>query len=636
MVKKSIGKLCLALLGTTALTACGDGWKSGSASDDEAVAAESHAVEEQASTPDADVVAAETDRLNAWFAEKWEEGLEFSPITKTTLGIKEDYDKINDFSEAGQEQQLQWGREAVAEMRAEFDYDLLTPEAKTSYDLYVHQLNQSEANWPFRDHGYTFSQLGGAHTFLPTFLINFHRVDTAEDMEAYISRLNAAARALGQALEGAQKSARMGIRPPRFAYEGAIGQSRSVISGAPFTDQGEAPLWADAKSKINALLEQGAIDEDQAETLRSETREALTTAFQSSYEAVIDWLEEDMSNADEIATGVGSLPQGDAYYRERLANYTTTDMTAEEVHQLGLDEVARIHGEMELIKDAVGFEGSLQDFFTFVREDSQFYYPDTDEGREEYLQAARDHLDFIKQRLPEYFGILPKADLVVRRVEAFRERPGGAQFYSQATPDGSRPGVFYAHLSDMNAMPIPQLEVIAYHEGNPGHHMQISIAQELTDIPTFRTQPTVTAYIEGWALYAEYLAKEMGAYDDPYSDFGRLSSELWRAIRLVVDTGLHAKGWTEEEAVTYFQENSAAPEGQIRSEVQRYIVAPGQATAYKIGMLKILELRSNARNELGEKFDIRGFHDTVLGGGALPLSILERRVDEWIAAEKAS
>ena len=271
-----------------------------------------------------------------------------------------------------------------------------------------------------------------------------------------------------------------------------------------------------------------------------------------------------------------------------------------------------------------------------MREDEQFYYPNTDEGREAYLQAARDHLAFINEQLPDYFGLLPKADIIVKRVEAFREQDGGAQHYYPGAPDGSRPGIFYAHISDMGAMPIPQLEVIAYHESNPGHHMQISIAQELESVPEFRTQSFFIGYIEGWALYSELLAKEMGAYEDPYSDFGRLTTEIWRAIRLVVDTGLHHKQWTEEEAVAYFMANSPAAEGQIRSEVQRYIVWPGQATAYKIGMQKIIDLRVKARAELGDAFDIRAFHDTVLSGGALPLAVLERRVDDWIAAQQAA
>ena len=341
-----------------------------------------------------------------------------------------------------------------------------------------------------------------------------------------------------------------------------------------------------------------------------------------------------MVNADEIATGVWKLPDGRDYYAVQLATSTTTDLSADEVHQLGLDEVARIRAEMETIKAQVGFDGTLEEFFLFMRNDPQFYFPNTDEGREAYIEAASEHLGFINEQLPSFFGLLPKADLVVKRVEAFREQDGAAQHYYPGTPDGSRPGVYYAHLSDMGSMPIPQLEVIAYHEGNPGHHMQISIAQELESVPEFRTQSFFGAYIEGWALYSEILSKEMGAYEDPYSDFGRLTTEIWRAIRLVLDTGLHHKEWNEEEAVAYFMANSPAAEGQIRSEVKRYIVWPGQATSYKIGMLKIQELRARAEEALGDDFDIRGFHDTVLGGGALPLSVLERRVDDWIAANQ--
>ena len=291
---------------------------------------------------------------------------------------------------------------------------------------------------------------------------------------------------------------------------------------------------------------------------------------------------------------------------------------------------------MEAIREKVGFEGDLQAFFEHVKTAEWNYYPDTDEGRQAYIDDATAAIDNIERVLPSYFGLLPKAPLEVRRVEPFREQAGAAQHYRSGTPDGSRPGIYYAHLSDMTAMPKNQLEVIAYHEGLPGHHMQISIAQELEGVPTFQTQFGYSAYSEGWGLYAEALAKEMpGTYKDPYSEFGRLSSEIWRAIRLVVDTGLHSKGWTEQQAIEFFQSNSPEPLESIRSEVRRYIVWPGQATSYKIGMIRIQELRAEAERELGDAFDIRGFHDAVLGGGAMPLPLLERRVREWIAETKA-
>lgn len=580
---------------------------------------------------------AETTRLNQWFAARWQEQLAFSPMRKTYLGIKDDsYDKIDDFSERAEDEQLAWLRQATAEMKKSFSYERLAPEAKMSYDIWTYQLERAERGVPFRRRGYVFTQMQGFQAGLPQFLITGHKVETPNDMTAYIARIGGVARAIDQLLVRAQAAAKEGVRPPRFAYEGVIAQARGLVTGAPFGGQGDAPVWADAQTEIAALLKAGKIAEPEAERFRTAARQALLDTFKPSYDALITWFEQDMKNADAQARGAGALPQGADFYKERLADSTTTDMTADQIHQLGLDDVARIHAEMEVLKTKIGFKGTLQEFFTFMREDPQFFFPNTDEGREGYLQAARDHLAFIKARLPEYFGLLPKADLEVKRVEPFREQPGAAQHYFAGTPDGSRPGVYYAHLIDMKAMPKHQLEVIAYHEGHPGHHMQISIAQELKGLPTFRTQAGFTAYLEGWALYSERLAKEMGAYKDPYSEFGRLSSELWRAIRLVVDTGIHAVGWTEQRAVDYFTTNSPSAEGAIRSEIQRYIVWPGQATAYKVGMQKILELRAKATKALGDKFDIKGFHDTVLGGGALPLTLLERRVDDWIASRKGA
>ncbi len=582
----------------------------------------------------AEEIQSETARLNQWFDEKFEEQLDFSPMQRTFLGDKKDYDKIDDLSEEAQDEQLEWQRQTVEELKANFDRSKLTPEAQTSYDVWIYQYERAASADKFRRNQYVFTQMQGPQAFLAQFLIAFHKVDEPSDMEAYISRIGGGARALGQLLETAKLNAEAGSRPPLFAYEGVLEQSRALITGAPFEGEGDSPVWADAKSKIDGLLEAGKIDQAKADEFKEAARTALIEEWKPAYQELIDWFEEDKVNADEIATGVGKNPNGVDYYADRLKASTTTDMTADEIHELGLSEVARIKAEMEAIKEQVGFDGTLQEFFVFVRDDPQFYYPNTDEGRQAYIDAATEHLDYIGGKLPDYFGILPKADLVVKRVEPFREQDGAAQHYFPGTPDGSRPGVYYAHLSDMSAMPKPQLEVIAYHEGNPGHHMQISIAQELTSVPKFRTQAGFTAYSEGWGLYSELLAKEMGAYEDPYSDFGRLTTEIWRAIRLVLDTGFHSKGWTEEEGVQYFMENSPAAEGQIRSEVQRYLVWPGQATAYKVGMLKILELREEAKAELGDKFDIRGFHDTVLGGGALPLDILERRVDEWVAEQK--
>ncbi|MEH6790866.1 DUF885 domain-containing protein [Parasphingorhabdus sp.] len=584
----------------------------------------------------AQATASETDRINAWFDAKYEEQLKFSPIEQTAIGRKTDYGLIDDFSEAGADRELAWLRDAVAEMKSRFDYAKLSPEAKTSYDIWLYNLKQAEAGVPFRSQRYVLHQHNGLQSYFPTFLINTHKVETEADMAAFIQRLSGVATALDQLLVRAQANAEAGTRAPRFAYEGVIDQSSKIISGAPFDEGAPSAIWTATEEKLQGLVDSGAIDDARASALRDQAKAALVSAFAPAYQRIIAWYKADLPNTDATAKGVGALADGQAFYNYRLANQTTTELTADEIHNLGLSEVARLRDDMEAVRDQVGFEGDLKAFFKFIREDDQFYFSNDDAGADQYIAAAKEHIAAIKQRLPNYFGILPKADLEVRRVESFRERDGAAQHYRSGTPDGSRPGIYYAHLSDMRAMPIPTLEVIAYHEGLPGHHMQISIAQELTGIPTFRTQAGYTAYSEGWGLYSETLAKEMGGYQDPYSEFGRLTSEIWRAIRLVVDTGLHSKGWSEEQAVAYFLDNSSIPEAAVRSEVRRYLVNPGQATSYKIGMIKILELRARAREALGDKFDIRAFHDVVLGGGALPLGILEQRVDQWVEAMKAS
>jgi uncharacterized protein (DUF885 family) len=583
----------------------------------------------------ADRAERESARLSEWLDARYEEQLDFSPLTQTRLGRKDDYDRVDDFSEAGAEQRLEWLRGTVVELERDFDRNLLTPEAQTSYDLWRYALERSESAWPFRRRGYVFHQMQGPHTSLPQALISFHRVDEEADMVAYIARLGEVGRALRQALEAAQVAAGEGVHAPRFAYDAVIEQSRALITGAPFGGAGQSPLFADVNSKLAALVAAGRIDGARSDELRAAAAAALTERVKPAYEDIIAWATADRASSDEVATGVWKLPDGPAYYAERLAASTTTSMTADEIHELGLAEVDRIHAEMVAIKEQVGFDGTLQEFFASLRNNPRFLFPNTDEGREGYLQASRDYYGVIQSRLPQYFGLLPKAGLVVKRVEAFREQPGAAQHYQAGTPDGSRPGTYYVHLIDMTSMPKVELESVAYHEGIPGHHMQISIAQELRGVPMFRTQTGYTAYTEGWGLYAERLAKEMGAYQDPYSDFGRLGAEIWRAIRLVVDTGLHSKGWTEQQAVDYFLANGPTSEGQVRAEIRRYIVMPGQATSYKVGMLKILELRERAKAALGDRFDIRAFHDVVLGGGALPLAILERRVDEWIAADRS-
>ena len=589
--------------------------------------------------PSADEVKAESARLNAWFETQYEEQLKFSPIQLSFLGRKDLNDQLDDMSEAGARKQEAWLAASVKAMEAGFDYNKLDPETRLSWDLWKRQYEDARDGLAFLGNGYRFDQMNGAQSFLPTFLINFHKVDDEKDYLAYVARLQKVGATFDQLLERAQASATKGIRPPKFAYEGVIEQAGKVIGGAPFGAGKDSALWADAQAKADALAKDGKITAARAAELKEQAREALLGTVKPAYEKVIAFATEELPKAAVNTSGVGTTQaetNGAAYYAYQLKQSTTTAMGAEEIHQLGLSEVARLRTEMEKLQKQIGVEGDLQAFFKHVQADPNQLFPDTDAGRQAYIDEATRVIANIKQQLPKYFGLLPKADLVVKRVEPFREQPGAAQHYYPSTPDGARPGVYYAHLSDMKAMPKTTLEVIAYHEGLPGHHMQIAIAQELKGVPTFRTQYGSTAYAEGWGLYAEALAKEMpGTYQDPYSEYGRLTSEMWRAIRLVVDTGMHAKGWTEQQAIDYFRANSSIPDAAIQSEVRRYLIMPGQATAYKIGMIKIQQLRKKAETELGAKFDIRGFHDAVLGGGAMPLDLLEKRVDLWIAAKKA-
>ncbi|MEM7329596.1 MAG: DUF885 domain-containing protein [Pseudomonadota bacterium] len=587
--------------------------------------------------PSADQAAkrAETERLNAWFETKFNESIGRSPMTATFLGSRENYDKWNDVSEAAQRRELEIQRADIAEMRELFDPENLTDQGKMSFRLAEYELERDEIAARWRGYNYTFSQMRGAHAGIASFLIGQHKVTSKSDAEAYIARLNGVSTYLGQHLTNAQESAERGIRPPLFVYDFVIEGAANVIDGYPFEGVGPdrpSPLYADFIAKTDALVTNGTISSEDAADLNAQARAALLDAVYPTYFNLISWVEEDKANAT-TDDGSWKLPSGAEYYRDRLTLMTTTDMTAEEIHQLGLAEVDRIHDEMRNIMQDVGFEGSLQTFFDFTRTDAQFFKPNTEAGKAEYLAEATAMIDTMREALPSVFNTFPKAELEVKAVEAFREKAAGKAFYQRPAPDGSRPGVYYANLYRMQDMPLYQMEALAYHEGIPGHHMQLAISQELSGLPKFRKYGGFTAYTEGWGLYSEFLPKEMGFYEDPYSDFGRLAMELWRAARLVVDTGLHEKQWTREQAIDYLLTNTPNPEGDAKKAIERYIVMPGQATAYKIGMIKIVELREDARARLGDRFDIRDFHDVILKDGPVPLQILEENVEAWIASQ---
>ncbi|OBT09082.1 hypothetical protein A9267_08710 [Shewanella sp. UCD-FRSSP16_17] len=571
----------------------------------------------------------ESEKANELFENIFMENVMSSPISQTYMRIKKDYDKWGDFSEKAQDEDLARAKKHLAQLDS-IDVSKLDEQTALSYKLMKQGLEQDIADDKWRHHTYPVNQMYGSHTFIATFLINQHQVASVSDAEAYISRLNGVKLASEQLVEGLKLRADKGIIAPKFVFPYVISDSQNIITGAPFSDiEEKSTLWADINKKVAAL------DAPQAkkDELLADAKQALLTSVQPAYTNLIAYLNELEKKAD-TRDGVWKLPEGDDFFNMRLSRVTTTDMTSETIHKLGLAEVARIHDEMRAIMKKVKFDGNLQEFMAFMRDDDQFYYPDTAEGKTRYMTEAKDLIDNMESRLDEVFNIKPKAKLIVKQVEAFREKSAGKAFYDAPAPDGSRPGTYYANLYDMKAMPTYQMEALAYHEGIPGHHMQIAIAQELEGIPKFRKYGGYTAYIEGWGLYTEYFPKEMGLYADPYSDFGRLAMELWRACRLVVDTGIHSKKWTREQGIQYYVDNTPNAESDAIKMVERHIVMPGQATAYKVGMIKILELREDAKKQLGDKFDIRQFHTLILENGPVPLEVLEAKVTDWVNASK--
>jgi uncharacterized protein (DUF885 family) len=421
-----------------------------------------------------------------------------------------------------------------------------------------------------------------------------------------------------------------GIIAPKFVFEHVIRDSKNILIGAPFDNSTNSTIFNDFNKKVSQL----DISEDEKTSLNTEVEAALLSSLKPGYEQLISYLTKLETKAD-TRDGVWKFPNGEAFYNNALKRTTTTDLTSQEIHDIGLSEVTRIHNEMRVIMEKVAFEGSLNDFFDFMRDDKQFYYPDNETGKQAYIDRAVAVIDDIEDRLDSLFLTKPKASLKVKAVEAFREKSAGKAFYERPAPDGSRPGIYYANLYDMAAMPTYQLEALAYHEGIPGHHMQLAIKQELTGIPMFRKFGGYTAHTEGWGLYSEMIPKEIGLYQDPYSDFGRLAMELWRACRLVVDTGIHTKKWTRQEGIDYYANNTPNAMSDAIKMVERHVVMPSQATAYKIGMNKIIELREHAKNELGEAFDIREYHEVILQNGPVPLNVLANLVDSYIAKEKS-
>lgn len=564
-------------------------------------------------------------RLDAFFERVFQRGLDRSPTRQSSLGIRRDQDKWDDISDARELEDHRLREQDLATLR-DFDTARLSAQARLSHRMYMRAAEQAVRDFRWRDHDYVMTQMGGMHTRVPSTLTNSHPIASAADAEAYIKRLERVEPLMAQAVERLAAQEAKGIQPPRFVYALLIEPCVNLLKGVPFDGDGDSPILADFRAK---LAKAPLSDAARADLLARGTA-ALSGGFARGYRRLIAHLRAAETRAD-TRDGIWKLPDGQAYYEARLENYTTLSLTADAVHALGLREVAAIHDDMRAIMRQTGFKGDLQAFFTFMREDPRFYHSNDAAGRAAYLAEANALLDEIRARQDELFARFPKAPVEVRAIEAWREKSAPKAHYRNPPQDGSAPGIFYINLADMKAQPRYQLAATLYHEAIPGHHTETCIAHEMEGLPKFRRFASYTAFSEGWGLYSERLPKEMGLYADPYSDFGRLSLSLMRACRLVVDSGIHSLKWTREQATAYLDANMPSSHYDNQREIDRYIVLPGQATAYYIGMQKILELRERAQAKLGDRFDLRRFHDVTLGAGPLPLPLLEERIDAWIA-----
>jgi uncharacterized protein (DUF885 family) len=568
----------------------------------------------------------EVKKARQFFESVFQDTVLDSPEFQASLGYKSNYDKWDDITWQASRQRAYRAKDDLDYLEKNIDFDKLDENTKISYRLMVKRLQRTIDNDNFIFHNYLITHRGGKHSRIPSFLINYHRIDEEQDVKDYISRLKNVEPLMDDLI--LQLKLRQDVKKiaPAFVFPQAIKTSQNIISGYPFEEtKKQNVIYEDFMKKLNALEMSDALKL----RYQSEMEAVLVTIVNYSYRKLITFLEEQQKLADNNH-GVWKYEDGAEYYQHTLDGYTTLGLTAEEIHEIGLSEVERIHGEIYDIMEKVNFDGTLKEFFDFMREDDQFYYPEGPKGRQMYLDQVQVVVDTLSNRIEELFYGLPSIPLQVKAVEAYREASAGIAFYQRGQADGSRPGTYYANLYRMRDMPIYKLENLAYHEAIPGHHMQISIQLEVEDMPSFRKYGGYSVYAEGWALYSETLPKEIGLYKDPYSDFGRLSGELWRACRLVVDTGVHHYRWTREEGIDYYMNNTANPEGDCIGMVERHIVWPGQAVSYKIGMIKVQELRAYAEQELGDKFSIQEFHDVVLRNGSVTMDILEDIVYSWV------
>ena len=571
--------------------------------------------------------------LNLFYEKVFAETVFGEPELLSQLGLVEQFGitrhngKLNDESPAHQQKVIDQWKKDLAQLR-EYPLDRQTPSQKLSTHVLDWFLERQVEGEKWQWHNYPVNQLFGVQNQFPSFMANTHRLLAKRDCEYYVMRLNGVPRKFDQLLENLKAREERNILPPRFVVAEVLKEMNDFVA-KPAPENILATSFKERTAKIDKLAEIERTD------FQKRVETSITNSVYPAYQKLIDYFKsiEPKTTTDD---GVWKMPDGDAFYAYVLHENTTTTLPPNEVHELGLREVSRIEAEMRAILDGNGFANTpIGEAMEKLGKDPRFLFPNDDKGRAEALAEYTRLLDTATDRSKQLFLTLPKAKYEVRRVERFKEATAPGAYYQPAAMDGSRPGIFYANLRDMNEVPKWGMKTLVYHEGIPGHHWQISIAQELKGVPQFRKVIPFTAYEEGWALYCEWLAKQVGWYEnDPFGDLGRLQAELFRAVRLVVDTGIHAKRWTREQAIAYMREKTGMGEKEVKAEIERYIVAPGQACAYKVGMLKIQELRARAEKELGQKFDQREFHETVLKNGALPLEILEEQVTDYIQRKR--
>ena len=564
-------------------------------------------------------VADRSKALNAIFADIWQVNLRHSPEFASSIGDKRYNDQLTDYSVQEVNASLARGRNFI-ERLSQIDITGLSEQDQISDDLMLRSLIDDQEAAKFKEWEMPVNQFDGLHTELAQ-MVGRLSFESVKDYDDYIARLGKIPTAFSQVTTNMQLGMDDGRMPPKFLLEKVLVQTQTLAAGKASDSPFAQPLKKWPTSVTPA--EQKRITEA--------TLQAIANDVQPAYQRFAKFLSGQYIAKGRAEPGVWSIPDGDAYYAFRVKQSTTLDKTPAEIHQIGLDEVKRDEAEMLVIVKKLGFQ-DIKSFSAALKANPKEHPV----SKEALIQAYKDHIDQMRPRLPELFGRLPKAALEVVAVPSYMEKDQAAAYYDDGAPDGSRPGRVYVNTYQFADRSLAPVEAVSYHEGLPGHHLQGSVAQELTGLPEFRKFSYYTAYTEGWGLYSERLGKEIGFYQDPYSDYGRLEADIWRAIRLVVDTGVHSKHWTRQQMVDFFHDHSAIDETNIQSETDRYIAWPGQALGYKMGQLKLLELRQRAQTALGPKFHLKDFHDLVIDSGALPLDTLEKRVDTWIATQKKS